>query len=68
MQQHDEIVSAWLSGSDSHDGAENPAGPLYLEGALATEDALTRASAASNMVTTFGQTTGSCRPSSCACC
>jgi hypothetical protein len=63
MQHTDEVVSGWLSGSE-----DSPAGPLFIEGTVATEEALTRASAAANMVTTLGQTTGSCRPSSCACC
>jgi hypothetical protein len=27
MQQHDDVVSAWLNGSDSG----NPAGPLYID-------------------------------------
>lgn len=65
--QHEDIVSGWLRGSDSN-GLENPAGPLYIEGAMATEDALTRASASAAMFTTMGGTTASCRPTSCACC
>lgn len=68
MQQHDEVVSGWLNGSDNVDGYENPAGPLYIEGATATEHAMTRSSAATNIITTLGGTTASCRPSSCACC
>ena len=32
MQQNDDVVAGWLSGSDSIDGLENPAGPLYIEG------------------------------------
>jgi hypothetical protein len=38
MQQTDDIVEGWLSGSDDHD---NPAGPLYIQGEAATEAALT---------------------------
>ena len=41
MQQNDDVVAGWLSGSDSIDGHENPAGPLYIEGEAATEAALT---------------------------
>jgi hypothetical protein len=68
MQQHDEVVSGWLNGSDNVDGCENPAGPLYIEGAMATEQAMTRSSAATNIFTTLGGTTASCRPTSCSCC
>lgn len=39
--QNDDHVSDWLNGADSVDGRGNPAGPLYIEGAAATEDALT---------------------------
>jgi hypothetical protein len=38
MQQIDEVVSSWLRGDE---GLDNPAGPLYIEGAAATEAALT---------------------------
>jgi hypothetical protein len=41
MQQNDDVVAGWLSGSDSIDGLENPAGPLYIEGEATTEAALT---------------------------
>lgn len=41
MQQNDEVISGWLEGSDSIDGLDNPAGPLYIEGQAATEAALT---------------------------
>ncbi|MFC5740778.1 DUF6229 family protein [Dyella tabacisoli] len=58
MQQTDDIVSGWLSGSDSIDGMENPAGPLYIEGAAATEAALTSSTAGMNMFTSA--TTVSC--------
>lgn len=40
MQQTDYVVSGWLDGSDSIDGHDNPAGPLYLEGQARTEAAL----------------------------
>jgi hypothetical protein len=66
MQQTDDIVSGWLSGSDSIDGMENPAGPLYIEGAVATEAALTDSRTSMNMLT--GITSVSCRPGGCACC
>jgi len=39
--QHDEIVGGWLSGADTVDGYENPAGALYVEGIAATEAAMT---------------------------
>jgi hypothetical protein len=45
MQQTDDIVSSWLSGSDS---MENPAGPLYIEGTAGTEAALTDPNIAKN--------------------
>lgn len=35
--QHDDIVNGWLSGADSVDGYENPAGSLYVEGIEVTE-------------------------------
>ena len=38
----DEIVAGWLSGSESTQGVNNPAGPLYV-GGEATEAALTNA-------------------------
>jgi len=41
MQQFDEVVSGWLNGSDSFDGIENPAGPLFIQGEMATETKLT---------------------------
>jgi hypothetical protein len=50
MQQTDDIVSGWLSGSDSVDGVENPAGSLYIEGAAATEAALTDPGAKKNLL------------------
>jgi hypothetical protein len=65
MQQTDDTVSSWLSGSD---GTDNPAGPLYIEGAVETEEALTQSRAGTNIFTTLGGTTASCRPSTCSCC
>ncbi len=44
MQQFDEVVSGWLNGSDSFDGIENPAGPLFIQGEAATEAKLTDSS------------------------
>lgn len=67
MQQHDEVVSGWLNGSDSVDGEYNPAGPLYIE--ANTESALTNANNATGMITS--RTTVSCgpgRPGACNCC
>lgn len=68
MQQNDEVVSGWLSGSDSVDGRDNPAGPLYIHGAIATEDAMTGADASTRVFFTFGGTTASCEPKGCDCC
>ncbi|WP_430390345.1 DUF6229 family protein [Dyella sp. 20L07] len=69
MQQTDEMVSSWLSGEDSYDGYANPAGPLYIEGAAATEAALTNA--ASNMLISAGTTCSTCSAhlgGGCSCC
>lgn len=63
MQQHDEVVSGWLNGSDSVDGLDNPAGPLYIDNADQSV-----ANASVRGFTTEGGTTASCRPSSCHCC
>lgn len=38
MQSND-LVSGWLTGAETFMGLENPAGPLYLEGENAVEDA-----------------------------
>ena len=35
--QHEDIVNGWLSGADSVDGHDNPAGSLYTGGVEATE-------------------------------
>lgn len=64
MFQNDDVVSGWLSGQDSID---NPAGPMFIEGSLATEAAMTQADTAGRPFT-VGGTTASCRASSCACC
>lgn len=65
MQQTDEVVSGWLSGSDNVLGLDNPAGPLYIEGAASFEAALT--GAATNYFTS--KTTVSCgNMGGCACC
>lgn len=40
MQTQD-IVAGWLSGADSMNGYDNPAGPLYAEGKSVTEAAMT---------------------------
>ena len=62
MQLNDDIVSGWLSGSDSIGGYDNPAGPLFIEGAAATEAAMTADSAGMNMGSTSScsQHTGHC--------
>ncbi len=67
MQLNDEIVSGWLSGSDSIGGYDNPAGPLYIEGQAATEAALTSAGPEMNTLTLHGSTTCS-MAKGCACC
>lgn len=69
MQQNSDIVSGWLGGSDSIDGHDNPAGPLYIQGREATEAALTRPGQA--MIT--GGTATTCSTSNsvvnhCLCC
>ena len=67
MQQTDEIVAGWLSGSDSVDGLANPAGPLYIEGYAVTEAALTGAGSRLNNITSA--TTISCgNIGGCHCC
>lgn len=38
-----DIVSGWLSGADSVNGHENPAGPLYIHGEAATKEGMTAA-------------------------
>lgn len=61
MQQHDEVVSGWLNGSNTAEGLDNPAGPLFLDNAEALM-------ANVNMRATSG-TTASCRPGGgCHCC
>ncbi|TDR41272.1 hypothetical protein DFR29_111186 [Tahibacter aquaticus] len=64
MQQHDEVVSGWLNGSNSVEGLDSPAGPLYLDNA----DSVLMSSENTIFFTGLGGTTASCRPSSCACC
>lgn len=64
MQQHDEVVSSWLSGSDSFGGVDNPAGPLYVDNA--TEKKMT-SQAGAEIIQTLLKTTQSCA-SGCACC
>lgn len=57
MQSQDDVVSSWLAGSDQAQGAENPAGPLFLHGPAATQGpAFT------------GVTTASCIQRACECC
>lgn len=40
MQMSDSVVMDWLSGGDGGNGAVNPAGPLYIQGADAMEAAM----------------------------
>jgi hypothetical protein len=65
MQHNDDVVSGWLAGSESTYGYDNPAGPLYTEGYMATEAALT--DPGMNMATLHGSTTCSLA-GGCACC
>lgn len=67
MQLNDDIVSGWLSGSDSSSGYDNPAGPLYIEGLAVTEAALTSAGPEIITLTLRGSTTCSVA-GGCACC
>ena len=67
MQLNDEVVSAWLDGSDSIGGHDNPAGPLYIEGQAATEAALTHAGQGMITLSLRGSTTCS-MGGGCACC
>lgn len=60
MQQTDDVVLGWLNGSDSFDGMDNPAGPLYIEGAAATEAALTNPEAGSTLLTSVGGSCSTC--------
>jgi hypothetical protein len=48
--QSDSIVSGWRSGADSVRGFDNPAGPLFTQGAAAVEAALTNADNADTML------------------
>ncbi|HEY9133086.1 MAG TPA: DUF6229 family protein [Dyella sp.] len=59
-----ETVSSWLSHSDNHN--DNPAGPLFVAGTLATEESLTDKNAAMNIITS--KTTMTCTFGSCLCC
>ncbi|MBE1161785.1 DUF6229 family protein [Dyella acidiphila] len=63
MQQHDDVVSGWLDGSDNCGGQDNPAGPLYLDSSA--EEKMTGQSAAA--IFTTQKTTQSCA-SGCICC
>ena len=60
MQQNDDVISAWLSGSDS---ADNPAGPLYID-SFTEKKMTTRIREGAD---TMLKTTQSCA-SGCACC
>ena len=63
MQQHDDVVSGWLSGSDNFGGLDNPAGPLYLDNA--TDEKMTSQVGAA--IFTTQKTSQSCA-SGCICC
>jgi hypothetical protein len=39
MQSND-IVSAWLTGANDVAGYQNPAGPLYIQGEVAVDEAM----------------------------
>lgn len=62
MQTQD-TISSWLSHSDNQ--SDNPAGPLFIAGAVATEAALTNTDAEMNILT--AKTTMSCARG-CLCC
>lgn len=70
MQLNDDVVSGWLSGSDSIDGLDNPAGPLYIQGQAAMEAAMTnpgtRATVVGTMSLISGTTCSAC--GGCLCC
>ncbi|ULU24004.1 DUF6229 family protein [Dyella terrae] len=70
--QFDDIVSSWLNGEDSFGGHANPAGPLYIQGAGATEAALTSDKTVKSMLTSVGTTCSTCSihtsGGGCACC
>lgn len=64
--QNDNIVSGWRSGADSINGLENPAGPLFTEGAEAMEAAMTKPSRA-NAVLSYTAVTCSSPLHTCYC-
>ncbi len=68
MPLNDEIVSGWLSGSDSFGGYDNPAGPLYIEGQSATEAALTDPHQINAVTITIRGATSCSFGRGCACC
>ena len=69
MQNNDDVVTAWLNGSDSIDGLDNPAGSLYIDGQASAEAALagTDMRATLGACGTFGGTTCS-YSGGCICC
>lgn len=64
--QAENIVSGWRNGADNIGGFDNPAGPLYIEGAAAVEAALTEPNNPS--VTTHSLTAVTCGPGGCCVC
>lgn len=66
--QTDDIVSGWLSGADSVGAYANPAGPLYIQGAAATEAAMTNENTGNIVTVASVCTTCSVHYYGCACC
>lgn len=60
MQEND-LIKGWLTGAVSVGGLENPAGPLYLEGENAVEDAM-------RMPVTHSTSVSTCVGGRCFCC
>jgi hypothetical protein len=63
MQQNDNVVMGWLTGSESVSGFDNPAGPLFIDGT--TQKKMTSHVGAAMSLT--HATTQSCA-SGCNCC
>jgi hypothetical protein len=63
MQQNDNVVMGWLTGSENVSGFDNPAGPLFIDGT--TQKKMTSHVGAAMILT--HATTQSCA-SGCNCC
>ena len=63
MQQNDNVVLGWLTGSENVSGFDNPAGPLFIDGT--TQKKMTNHVGAAMILT--HATTQSCA-SGCICC